>query len=567
MDIIFINPPKSQNPDDHVLNMAMLWLASLLRAKGIDTKVFTILGNRIEEDVEAAIKATHPTWVAISCKWWNTLYSALKIAKVIRRRFPYIKILMGGHTATVFSRELLGTKLVDVVLLGDVERSLVELVSNNRVVGGVSAIGLQFDTTRVFEDRDFLQKQFCLDPPDLLVDKPNLVPAYVWTGRGCTHRCFYCAENRQTAKEIFDQRVPFVREAEQVVHDILRFGNRSHLILDYEYPSFDSTDEYVASIVRKLEGTAFRCYFFSWGLPSKRLIDIFSDTFDYSVFCIDVQVFSEPLRKKLSEMRLTKPFYTNHSLFEIVEHAESKGNIIIDGTGIAGLPLESDKDREEGLRFIDLLHSTYRCVRDVRPSPLHVIPGTLPTKSDTFYDLHVVRRTFDDFYAFTEETFHKSLTYYSQYREHHPYGIHRQDKPKEIIDYMKDVDRLTRAHRRRKTRVTRKVNNGTLYIDIEDFYTPLTTLLDMLSADNGTQGCQRPKLHLSLGTYTYFHHSWFDYTSESGENCASVVYQERLQESPKTLVSALSKFEQVRLQNQKDSSWGFLKEIVREALR
>ena len=55
----------------------------------------------------------------------------------------------GGHTASVFPRELIATGKVDVVLLGDADFSIHALVREGRVSNGYSAA----DITRRFRPR------------------------------------------------------------------------------------------------------------------------------------------------------------------------------------------------------------------------------------------------------------------------------------------------------------------------------------------------------------------------------------------------------------------------------
>jgi radical SAM superfamily enzyme YgiQ (UPF0313 family) len=561
MDIIFLNPPKSKNPTHHVLNMALLWLASILESHNIKTKVFTIMGDKIEEEVVKAIEITKPKYVAVSCKWWNTLYSALEIAKIIRNHNPDIKILTGGHTATVFSKEIIATGLVDIVMLGDSEESILEIVRDGNIPGGTSSIQGHFDKDRVFMDEEFLMNEYGLVAADNLVDRPELVPAYVWTGRGCSHQCFYCAENSETAKLIFGTRIPFVRSPKQVAKDIAILGERSHLIFDYEYPSFDGTDEYIRKMISYLPEKDFRCYFFSWGLPSKRLIDIFSERFSYTSICIDIQVFSETLRKKLSEKKLIKPFYSDKELYDLIAYAESKGNIIIDGTGIAGYPFETDNDREIGIQFIRNLHENFHCVRDVRPSPLHVIPGTPMALTDDYYDLTVVRHNFDDFLSFTKESFENEVTYYSTERSFHPYGVYPKGQPMAIVKYMHRINGLLDELRNRKTKIEKTISESRVSIIMEDIYNPMKSLIDTLNAIPDDKSYR--ELNISLGYNTWFHHSWIDYTSESGENCASIMGTERnyIKLSQK-LETKLKKFDKISLDNADDPSWGVIGKLV-----
>ena len=141
VDMLFFNPPKSWRRSDHVLNTAMLWLASGLLLQGRAATIRMPSGLNVDGDMVEAIEAERPRHVAISCKWWNTLYGAMEVARAVRRWFPGLPILTGGHTASVFATELVATGLFDVVLLGDVDQSLNEPAINDRLSHAYTSSG------------------------------------------------------------------------------------------------------------------------------------------------------------------------------------------------------------------------------------------------------------------------------------------------------------------------------------------------------------------------------------------------------------------------------------------
>lgn len=563
MKLIFINPSKTAEASDHVVNMALFWLVSVLEENGYKSKIYTVLGDNFEQEIDRIVEEAQPEWIGITCKWWNTLYSVTEISKVIRRKYPKIKLFSGGHTATVFAEEFLEKNIVDAVLMGDSEKTIIELVE------GKTGPGIAARNTLDFSERDFqceciLKNNYELKGIDEYIDRPELVMAYVWTGRGCSHNCFYCAENISTAKKIFGKRIPFMRSPENVANDIMKFGERSHIIFDYEYPSFEGTEIYMKELFSRLpEETDYRCYFFSWGLPSKGLIDLFSERFSYSCICIDIQCFSEKLREKLSTENLIKPAFSNREFEEIIEYANGKENVIIDVTGIVGYPYETGTDRDETLNYILELHRRFRCVRDARPSPLHVIPGTDMTSSEEYYNLFVERRTFDDFYRFTKEAFEKKLKYYDKNRSEHPYGVYPKDNPRAVTEFMEEFDKVINEVRKNEVKITIDEKDDAINVHIEDKYNPLKSILETMEKITRKYDVGSKKLRISLGYFTWIHNEWIDYTSESGENCATLLGIGR---SPEMLEQKCTeyfrKFKRVELADSSHSCWGVLRKTV-----
>ena len=188
VDMLFFNPPKTRHQGDHVLNTAMLWLASSLIERGCEAVVRMPSGATLIEDVAASIEADRPKYVAISCKWWNTLYGAMEVARAVRRYSPRLPIVVGGHTASTFPQELIDTGLFDIALLGDVDDSLCELVVNHQVSHGYTRSG--YHPPRSPNTAQMRIDDVVLAPLDILTDQQAMVPGYVWTGRGCSHECF-----------------------------------------------------------------------------------------------------------------------------------------------------------------------------------------------------------------------------------------------------------------------------------------------------------------------------------------------------------------------------------------
>jgi hypothetical protein len=556
--VTFFNPPRSRFGNDHIVNMSMLWLVGLLAEEGLKSTIRLPCGDSLYSDVAAYLEKDKPRYVAISCKWWNTLYGALEVARAVRKCAPNIPIIMGGHTATVFADDLVATGLVDVVLLGDVDTSLLRLVQEGEVVGGVTPTG-----RHVANDgdlRSFRLDHVTIPHPQDVTDKPHLFPAYVWVGRGCCHPCFYCLENREGSRKWFNRQAARLRSVEAVLRDAASFNHSSRLIFDYEHPSIPATERFITELAAKKPENITACYYFCWGLPSRQLLDILSQSFQQVEICLDIQIFAERLRFDNAERGLIKPFFANSAILEVLEYAETKPNIHIDATGIVGMPWETAQDRETGLSFIEGLYRKYNCVRDWRFSPLHVIPGTALAQQASFEDLTVIRRSYQDFLDFTREAYDNQISYYSTDRQTHPFGVYPQYLPRVIVDFMEKADTRLKACRdsRRQTAISRF--NDETEIRLTDPLTPLRTLFDMLETLVASPAL---RLRISLGPRTWFFCSWNDYSSESGENSALMT---GLSGSAETDFGRLLEVHGEVVLEGESANWGVLKQVVQHLL-
>lgn len=516
--MIFFNPPRSRRHDDHVLNTPMLWLASSLRSVGVEAIVRMPSGNNLDKDIVSVINAEQPHLVAISCKWWNTLYGALQVARTVRRHFPKLRIVVGGHTASSFPRELLGTGLIDVVLLGDCDDSILQLALDGTVSNGFTVTGYHppcppSGRLRPLDD-------VTLAPLHLLTDRPDAVPGYLWLGRGCNFPCFYCQENRETGKRILGRDGPRMRNVEAIRRDAMALKGRTQIILDYEHPSKQKTERFLSKLCSVLPDTFKSCYYFDWGLPNPKLVDALSRKFEQVAICLDIQVFDESHRQELSGRRLIKPFVPDEKIFRLLDHIEGLSNVHVDATGIVGMPFETAGKRENALAFIERVMNEYTCVRDWRFSPLHVIPGTPLAENERFHDLDVVRRSFEDFLSFTEESYKEEVDYYSTRRSFHPFGVYPAGQPSAIIDFVVEAEARLGSVRDRKRHIVVQRSGGDTRVEIGDPFTPLPTLFSTLN-DPKIVGATPGRLTIKLAPRTWFHGSWSDYTSESGENSAT----------------------------------------------
>jgi hypothetical protein len=125
MDLILFNPPRYQSGHHHKFNNALLWLASYLHQRGVAVRIVPLNDEHFEETVARELDLFQPRFAAVSCKWWDTLYSSTYIASLIKRHRPEATTIAGGQTASFFARELVEQTDFDVVIRGGWRRAAV----------------------------------------------------------------------------------------------------------------------------------------------------------------------------------------------------------------------------------------------------------------------------------------------------------------------------------------------------------------------------------------------------------------------------------------------------------
>ena len=65
-----------------------------------------VMDDPLEKHLEAAIAASRPTIIGITCPFPGTLVAAFKIARYVRRRYPKIKLVLGGGFVSAELRDM-----------------------------------------------------------------------------------------------------------------------------------------------------------------------------------------------------------------------------------------------------------------------------------------------------------------------------------------------------------------------------------------------------------------------------------------------------------------------------
>ncbi|RJO64938.1 MAG: radical SAM protein [Candidatus Omnitrophota bacterium] len=150
----------------------------------------------------------NPAIVGFSCYVWNVT-KILAIAHFIKRRDPFVKIIVGGPEVSVRSVPLLRQeKAVDIVVRGEGEETFLELLQS--IIGGrmpLSCVrGITYRTSskriRVNPERPALADLDSIPSPYLegiiKGEKNDILPAE--TMRGCFYRCHYCYYHKDFPK-------------------------------------------------------------------------------------------------------------------------------------------------------------------------------------------------------------------------------------------------------------------------------------------------------------------------------------------------------------------------------
>jgi radical SAM superfamily enzyme YgiQ (UPF0313 family) len=253
-DVLFIVPPFSYKGLDDASsrcpNLGMAILAAVLEKHDYKARILdTFALNLNHRQTAEYIKNVRPKIVGITSVTANSR-QAMQILNLVKKIDSSIITVYGGPHVTIMPNTVLKSELVDYIVVGEGEETIVELADYILKHKGkkerIKGIGYRKENgeTVITQQRDFIK-----DIDKLPIPAYHLLPMdkyrpYGWldtgrkfcsmiTSRGCPFQCTYC-----TSSKIFGYRWRY-RNAEKVFEEIKllynKFGIRHIYFQDDEF--------------------------------------------------------------------------------------------------------------------------------------------------------------------------------------------------------------------------------------------------------------------------------------------------------------------------------------------
>ncbi|MBM7616203.1 B12-binding domain-containing radical SAM protein [Alkaliphilus hydrothermalis] len=225
----------SQAGSEH---LGLGYIASTLRAKGYNVKIlnfqiqdFLLFEEGIDEEYDISPKAMakeifefKPNLVGISTTG-ITLDNSLLISKHLKEINSEIRVLLGGHQASVTDQDILAKEnYVDFVIKGEGEKSFLELADQLRI-GEVQFENIEGLTYR--QDGEVRCNPMgnhleldelpmpARDDLEIIKERINIKQARISTSRGCLHACTFCID-----PSLYRKRIWYAHSAKRVVDEM-----------------------------------------------------------------------------------------------------------------------------------------------------------------------------------------------------------------------------------------------------------------------------------------------------------------------------------------------------------
>ena len=208
-DVILINPITSlselttlQERKNLVLSppLGLLYIAAVLEKEGYSCRVIDMESSLSSRSRLAHVLEKDEAPVVGIGLCTPAFGSALESAQTVKQCFPDATVICGGAHSTLKSEEVLGHPVFDIAVRGEGEHTMVELVryllEGKGDLKDVTGITYRTDNTiQMTPDRPFIEELDSIPfPARHLVD----IDQYIYggsliSGRGCQHRCIFCA--------------------------------------------------------------------------------------------------------------------------------------------------------------------------------------------------------------------------------------------------------------------------------------------------------------------------------------------------------------------------------------
>ncbi len=282
--------------------------------------------------------------VMIDLHWYEHSFGALDTAAACKRVLPRTPVILGGFTASAFSRAILERfEAVDYVIRGDAELPLVVLVRqllkgrlelaaipnlSYRENGQVVENELRYCATTAdldrlnFADIEFLEHheqyyQHEYVVPDLerarRADPATLRGRWLCTARGCHYECSYCGGCSSAQRRLAGRKGLIPRSPQRVASDLERLHRKRVVQASLSYDIAELGEEYWRELFSRM--TRIGLYNELFQLPTPSFVAAFARSVDLEHSCLALS----PLSGSEHVRRLNGKRFSNDELFAMLE--------------------------------------------------------------------------------------------------------------------------------------------------------------------------------------------------------------------------------------------------------
>jgi len=331
--------------------MGLLYVGGALRKTGFDTKIFHFSDEEIKHYAQLIAKK-EPLFVGLSVFTGGDIGAAVDFSKELKKHYSG-PILWAGIHPSLLPRETLKEDYVDLIIIGEGEKTIVELtkaLEKKRSLKGILGLGYKEKNKLIINPPRPLLTDKELDDYKLdwdLVDVNKYIYHYFdvgkvisWiTSRGCPYNCTFCYNTK------FNQRRWRAHSVNSVVENIKKLKEEFDFEgIWFKDDNFIINRKRAVTIVEKLKMPYF----------VEASIDLIDENFAKRLNdtqCKEVGIGFESGSDRILKDVIRKPF----GVTEIIKGIKILSNypkIKIAGFLIFGIPGETREDFNKSLQLV-----------------------------------------------------------------------------------------------------------------------------------------------------------------------------------------------------------------------
>lgn len=419
-------------------------LVNLLRENGVQVKGLNLpLERQLDPafDLRAWLGSQRGVRVIlIDLHWYEHCYGAISVAQVCKEILPQAWTVVGGLTASAFSRQVLQDfPAVDFVIRGDAEQPLLALAqrllrSARRANGGLDLANIPNlsyrDEGQVVENElsycaasadldrlnfaaiDFLEHADSYHVHEYIVTDLQRVRSHpdtsmfrgrwLCTARGCRYECSYCGGCQSAHQALAGRNGLVTRSPARVVEDLRRLQENRVIQASLSYDIAELGEAYWREFFARLRESGIQIGLYNefFQLPRPEFVQEFARSADMEHSCVALSPLSGSERVR----RLNGKFYTNDELFHMLS-VLNQYNVSVVVYFSLNLPGEDEGVIQETVDLAQAIYAFYppsllkilTSCHTIDPlSPMNVRPEK--------YGIQVSMSTFQDYYAYCRDT-------------------------------------------------------------------------------------------------------------------------------------------------------------------
>lgn len=438
-------PKASMGRPYSVIPLGVPALLNLLMAQGISVKGLNYPLEKILDpnfDLRGWLSSEHEArLVLIDLHWYEHSYGAISLAEVVKEALPDAWTVLGGLTASGFSREILEScPAVDFVIRGDAEQPLLALTQQllalprtERAVPDLATVPnlsyrrdgqvvenpLSYCAATAdldalnFADLSFLQNNAAYYAHEYVVTHLDASRAamdagepfrgrWICTARGCKHECSYCGGCESAHRMLAGREGIIARSPESVVADLKRLQEAGIHQAALSYDIVEIGEPYWRRLLEAVRESGVRIGLYNefFQLPPVSFVAEFARSVDMTHSCVALSPLSGSERVR----RLNGKIYTDAALFNLLDYLNLHSVPIFVYFSL-NLPGENEQTLEETIQLASRIYETYPSTLLKILNTCHTVDPLSPMQQHPDkYGITVSMHSFADFVAYCRET-------------------------------------------------------------------------------------------------------------------------------------------------------------------